>query len=242
MDFLFDGANAPFLGAALLLVLLTALEVVGQLVGLAPSGWLDDLLPGVDVDAPDIEAPEIDLPDVDAPDVDAPGVADAASGGGAFAAILDWLNIGRVPALVVLIAFLGLFSAIGFGVQSALVELIGEPMPAWVAWFVVLILALPPTRWVGAGIARILPREETYAIEMRSLLGHAAVVTLGEITHERPGKAKVRGPRGNTLWVRIRAASEGDRLRPGQSVVLTSFADGIFDAAGLTDNALPEED
>ncbi|MEQ9814828.1 MAG: DUF1449 family protein [Azospirillaceae bacterium] len=238
MDFLFDGANAPFLGAALLLVLLAALEVGGQLVGLAPSGWLDDLLPGVD--APDIDAPDADLPDADIPDVDSPNVADAASGG-IFATLLDWLNIGRVPALVVLIAFLGLFSAIGFGIQSALIELVDEPMPAWIAWFVVLIVALPPTRWVGAGIARVMPREETYAVAMRSLVGSAAVVTMGEVTRTRPGKAKVRGQRGNTLWVRVRAAKNDEQFRPGQPVILTAFADGVFDAAGVPDDLAPED-
>ena len=126
---LLEPHNAPF-GIALGVMLLIALtELLGALIGLAPSGLVDSLLP--------------DLPD--APDVDAGLAADAgpldgdplatphAVPPGPLSQVLSWLCFGRVPALILLVVFLATFGLIGLLLQGALHGLVGFYLPGLVA-------------------------------------------------------------------------------------------------------------
>lgn len=124
-DALFSSSVQPFGVAALILIGLVLLEVLGMLVALSPSHLLDQLLP-------DVSHPEGDL---------------AADG------FLDWLYIGRVPVLVLLILFLLGFSLTGYAVQFGSQAVLGTALPVWAAAIGALVLSVFFVHTVGGAVA-----------------------------------------------------------------------------------------
>lgn len=86
--------------------------------------------------------------DADAPDA------------GFVAESLDWLNIGRLPLLVLLVVWLAVFGVAGLLVQAAAIALAGSLLPWFAAVPAALAAGMPVTRLASRGLARILPRDE----------------------------------------------------------------------------------
>lgn len=208
VEFFAASQNAPFLVAVAVVAILGALELLTLAVGSPLSGMLEGFLP---------DAPEVDI------DVDVGGEH------GFVDAALGWLNAGRVPFLVLLIVFLTGFAVTGYAVQWLVAPLLGL-LPWPVALVPATLGALPATRFCSRAIARVMPREESYAAGVASFVGRVATVTLGPVTRDRPGKGKVTGPHGNTHFVRIRPADADARFEIGDEVLLTGQQGGLFDA------------
>ncbi|MEM9029520.1 MAG: hypothetical protein AAGC70_14240, partial [Pseudomonadota bacterium] len=136
IDHVFSPAMSPFTVSLGLVLVLSVAEVGGTLLGVSPAGLFDEVFPDIEADA--------------AADVD--GAAH-----GWFSAMLGWLCLGRVPALVLLIAFLTTFGLIGFAVQAASKLIVGLYLPAVLAAFLAFALSLPPTRWLGLSLAHVMP-------------------------------------------------------------------------------------
>ena len=200
----FAGPMAPFTVALLVAAGLLVIEVLGALMGAMPSDMLEGAL---DFDA-----------DVDA-EVGEPGVAGP----------LGWLGFGRVPALVILFSLLVAFGVSGVIIQWAAGLVLGGPLPGAIASAPALLAALPITRTLARGIARILPSEETEASSAAGFVGQVA--TLGAAT-ARPGlpaEAKVTDGHGQTHYVRVVPEEEGE-LPAGSAVLLVTRQGGVFGA------------
>jgi hypothetical protein len=203
-SFFFADQNGPFLVAVVVTLAIAAIEVLSLVLGLGLSGLIDDLLPDFDADTPEVETSLL---------------GDA----------LGWLNVGRVPLLILLLAFLGVFAAGGYALQLFLRGGLGFMLPSIVAAPLALVAAVPATRVISRGLARIMPREETYATGDEELVGRIAVITLGPVTRRTPGKAKVTDGHGNTHFVRVRAARRGKRFAVEEPVLLVSHRRALFD-------------
>jgi len=186
-------------------------ETLSLLMGLGLSDLIDDFLPDFDADTPEVESSLL-------------GEA------------LGWLNVGRVPFLVLLLAFLGVFTLGGYGVQLVLRGTLGFLLPSVMAVPAALVLAIPATRLTSRGLARIMPREETYATGNDDLVGRVAVVTLGPVTRRTPGKAKVSDAHGNTHFVRVRASRRAKRFQQDEEVLLVSHRRSLFDVIAPPDS------
>ncbi len=215
LDFFFADHNGPFLVAMAMTLLVGLVEVASMTLGLGISDLLDDFLPDSGLADSDLADSDLD------PDVGADG--------NVFADALAWLNVGRVPLLILLLVALGLFSIIGFGLQLAAAPVLGRLLPAFVAAPLALAAALPATRAISRLLARILPREESYAVKDRELLGAIARISLGPVDAETPGKARVRDQHGNTHFVRVRAANAEDRFEVQDWVLLVVQDETIFE-------------
>lgn len=226
LQFLFADHNSPFAVAMVITLIIAAIELVSMLVGLGLSDLIDSMLPdldpGLDVDLD----PGLDV-DVDL-DADAGVEGLDGSDSGLFAEGLSWLNVGRVPFLVLLIAFLTLFAVSGFVLQLVAAAVI-VPLPVFVAVPVALFAAVPMTRGASRGLGRIVPREETYAVGQGQFIGLVADVTLGPIAARRPGRGKVVDQHGNSHNVRIRSANAGEHFQVGDQVLLVARDKGLFD-------------
>ncbi|MEE9209435.1 MAG: hypothetical protein V3U23_03200, partial [Kiloniellales bacterium] len=132
-EFLLVDQNAPFLVAGAVTLLIAAVEVASLLLGFGLSNLIDDLLPDFD--------PE---PDFDGPDLDGVDSFDAAEAN-VFVQAFAWLNVGRVPFLVLLLSYLAVFTVAGLVLQSAASAAIGL-IPAWIAGPAAGLAALPATR------------------------------------------------------------------------------------------------
>lgn len=203
--FFFADQNSPFLVTMAITLAIAAIEVLSLTLGLGISDLVDDLLPDFDADTPEIETSLV-------------GEA------------LGWLNVGRVPLLILLLAFLGVFTAGGYGLQLLARGSFGFLLPAVIAAPAAFAMAVPATRLTSRALARIMPREESYATGDEELIGRVAVVTLGPVTRRTPGKAKVSDAHGNTHFVRVRAAQRGKRFLQNDQVLLVSHRRALFDA------------
>jgi hypothetical protein len=163
----------PFAVASLLILSIAAVEGVALLLGTTAAGWLDNLFHH----APD--AP-------DAPD----------SG-------LGWLHLGRVPLLVSVVLFLALFALAGFALNLAAAGAFGALIPPLIAAPVAAVAALPLMRFCAGGIAHLIPRDQTYAVSLDTLVGRVAVIVSGTARLGYPAQAKVTSEHGQVLYVMV---------------------------------------
>ncbi|MDH3475206.1 MAG: YqiJ family protein [Rhodospirillales bacterium] len=244
-EFLFADQNGPFLVAMVVTLAFGLIEMVSLLLGFGLSDMIDNLLPDL---GPDIEAGvELDVgADLDADldldvgaDVDAGVDADAgapdAGDGNFLVAALGWLNVGRVPFIVLLASYLTSFAVIGWVGQWFVSGLFGL-LPAAVAAPVAAFAALPPTRWISRIVGRLVPREETYAVSEAQFVGLVARVTLGPVATDTPGKAKLTDAHGNSHFVRVRAARDGVRFETGAEVLLVECEGNLFQVIAAPDS------
>ena len=186
----------PFTVAVMLLVAIAVIEGMALIVGFSFSGWLDHLVP-------------------DAHDFD--GLSDS---------WLGWLHVGKVPMLVILVVLLTAFSTMGYVISGLAHGMLGFYPPAWLSALVAFFGALPVVRVFGATIARIIPRDESSAVPLESLVGRVAVIVNGTARANYPAQARVKSEFGQTLYVHVEPDESGPQLGAGESVLLVKQISG----------------
>ncbi len=212
MEFLLASANFPFTLALTVMLLLAVIEGVGLVIGLGLSHVFDSLFPDWDLHIHhdvDVEAH------------------------GPFSHFLTWLRIRQVPLLVVLIVFLTYFGLVGLLIQGLLQSMIGITLHAALASLVVLILILPLIRVSIAGIAYLLPKDETSVVKRESFVGKVAEITLGTAKKGSPAQAKLKDKYAKTHYVMVEPDKEGDEIKQGDKVLLVKSEGAVF--LGITD-------
>src|ERR1700754_202777 len=167
--------SAPYLIATLLMLFIAMIEGLALLVGMSASHWLDSLLPEAAADT-------------------AEGIADS---------ILGWLHVGKVPLLVLIVVFLATFAVLGFAANMVVHGLFGIYIPAWLGAPAACVASLPVVRFAGRSLAWLLPREQTYAVSLDSLVGRIATVIAGTARLGNPAQAKVTTEHGKVLYVMV---------------------------------------
>jgi Protein of unknown function (DUF1449) len=135
--------------------------------------------------------------------------------GGAFL----WLNSGRLPLLILLVLALGVFSIEGFLLQG-IAHAIGTTVPVSIAALAAIAGSIPVIRTASRGIARIIPRDETYAVSDADFVGKVAVVAIGPLDQGLPGRVRLKDVFGNWHSVPARASPDSKVLPVGASVLL----------------------
>jgi Protein of unknown function (DUF1449) len=130
-----------------------------------------------------------------------------------------WINAGRLPLLILIILALGVFSIAGFFLQG-LAHGVGISIPAAVAALAAAALSLPAIRVTSRGIARVIPRDETYAFDEADFIGHVAEVSVGPLDQGLPGRVRLKDVFGNWHSLVARASPESTPLPVGASVLL----------------------
>lgn len=203
MDLLLAPEARPFAVAALILIGLVGIELVGLLVGLSLSQWVDHSFDHAADHSADHE------------------------GDGHVAGALDWLNAGRVPLMVLLMLALGAFAAVGFALE-AVARAAGMPLPALAASVLAVLAAVPVVRGGSRVLSRFVPRDETYAVEPADLVGRTAEVTMGPLDAGIPGRVKLRDAHGNWHFPRARAAAGQAPMAIGSTVLLVEWKGTAF--------------
>lgn len=131
IEFLLSEANRPFAISIGVMLVFGILELMLALGGFGMMGVLDNLVP----DDWDLDA-GVDM-DMDADlDIDADMDVSIDSGGGAgefLQMVLGFFGVGRVPLLVVIVAFLTSFGLMGYVIQSVVHGVSGLYLPALLA-------------------------------------------------------------------------------------------------------------
>ncbi len=170
--------------------------------------------------------------DLDA-DMDAGG-ADAGLGGG----IASLFGLGRVPLMIWLASFLLLFAMVGLGIQAVADGLLGAPLDPWPAAALAGAAALPVTGVFVRPLARILPRDHTTAVELDSLVGRRATITIGRAAAGSPARAQVRDHHGHPHHVMVEPHEAGGIIGEGERVLLVRREQELFYAVPLEDRRL----
>jgi hypothetical protein len=130
-----------------------------------------------------------------------------------------WINAGRLPLLILIILALGVFSIVGF-FRQGLAHGVGVSSPVSIAAIAAAGFSLPVIRFTSRGIARIIPRDETYAVDEADFIGHVAEVSIGPLDQGLPGRVRLKDVFGNWHSLVARASPESTPLPVGASVLL----------------------
>jgi hypothetical protein len=240
IEFILTEANRPFAIAIAAMLMLGFLELLLAMGGFGMMGVLDNLVPDDwDLDADlDVDA-SVDM-DLDA-DMDADLDADADVGGGAGAflqMVLGFFGIGRVPLLVVIVAFLTSFGLAGYVSQSIVHGVTGYYLSALLASIPAFFGGSFATRYIAIGLGRLIPDIETEAVETKTFIGRTAVLIMGEARAGKPAQAKLRDHNGQTHYLLIEPDQADMVFREGDQVLLVSQQGSIFKAIEVTSDAL----
>lgn len=196
-EFLFADGVFPFTVAIGLMFAIALLEGVALLIGAGFSEMLESILPEIDIDAPD------------------------ASGAGLFTKLLGWMYYGRVPVLIILVCFLTAFGLTGMTLQALVNGLSGFYLPSLLAVAAAVFISMPFTRAFTALMARILPKDESSAIEAEDFIGKNAAITLGTAARGRPAEAKFTDRFGQTHYVMIEPEEDGIEFTANDRLILS---------------------
>jgi len=131
-----------------------------------------------------------------------------------------WLHLGRVPIMVLLIVFLSCFSTGGYVAQAVAQSLLSDYMPTWIGCIAGALAGLIGTKVLGAWIAKLLPKDQTFAVSENELIGLVGHVVTGVARRDRPAELKVVDKHGNAHFLMI--APEDDAEFPEGSAVVVA--------------------
>lgn len=194
---LFAAETWPFTVAIFLLLLIAIVEGIALVAGASFSQSLQQLLPD-------------------------PGDAVA----GPFDKLLGWMSFGRVPLLVLLVLFLAGFAFTGLALNLIVRQLLGFWVPTLIAVIVAFVITVPMVRLLGAGVARLIPQDQTFAVSFESLVGRVATVVSGTARPGYPAQARVANEHGQNIYVMVEPEAEGMTFQSGERVLLTKQISG----------------
>jgi Inner membrane protein YqiJ, OB-fold/Inner membrane protein YqiJ, N-terminal len=154
-----------------------------------------------------------------------------ADGGGA---LLDWLGVGRVPLLMLLVVFLAAFGLLGLALQQAI-----GPLSVWIAAPIAAVAALPVTGIGARALARIMPQDETTAVSLDTLVGKRGTITVGTARSGSPAQARVRDIHGQSHYVMVEPHDPAHIIAEGEIVLLVRRDGHVFTALGAADGIAP---
>ncbi|QJR14614.1 YqiJ family protein [Usitatibacter palustris] len=190
--------SAPFLIATLVMLVIAAVEGVALLVGMSASHWLDSLVSHEGHEGGDVPADSW----------------------------LGWLHVGRVPLLVLVVIFLATYAVIGFLANIVVHALFGIYIPALIGAPAAFVATLPVVRISGGMLARVLPREQSAAVSLDSLVGRIATVTGGTAKHGYPAQARLTTEFGQTLYVLVEPDQPETTFGANDQVLLVKRVSG----------------
>lgn len=170
-----DPSYSPFAIAGAIVAVAACLEVLALVLGITVFDAIDNLIPGIDIDAPD-------------------------SGG-----IFSWLGFGKAPFLVVLIVILGVFSISGTMIQLTSEAILSFALWPILAIGLATAVTLPVSSYCSQLLARVIPSVESSGVNHDSFVGREGKISQGIATDTRWAEAQVVGEKGLTHWLRVRA-------------------------------------
>ena len=154
------------------------------------------------------------------------------------ASLLNWLNVGKLPLLMLIVVFLFSFGLVGLILQQLIAGIFGKPGPWWLAVPLAVAAALPFTRLFGRVVSRILPSDETTAVARETLVGRWATIVTGKAQVGSAAQARVRDVHGQTHYVMIEPDDAGEVFEEGSQVIIVRHAGARFFAIQNTSASL----
>ena len=190
--------SAPYLIATLAMLGIATLEGLALIAGVSASGWIDSLLPDHHPDA-------------------AQGHVDS---------VLGWLHVGRVPLLALIVMLLAAFAIVGFTINMVVHGLFGLYPPMLIGAPVAFVASVPVVRIAGRALSRVMPKEQSSAVSLESLVGRIATVVAGTARVGFPAQAKLTTEFGQVLYVMVEPDSADTTFGANEPVLLVKRIGG----------------
>ena len=169
-------------------------------------------------------------------DIDTDG--DGAVHAGPIDGFLTLLGLGRVPLTIWLVVFLLLFAGVGVGIQQLAESFTGAPLDRLLAAVLAALGAIPATSVIARPLGRILPQDETTAVDTGTLVGRRATITDGIARSGSPARARVQDMHGQTHHVMVEPHEQSSELHAGDEVLLVRREGNQFYATALAERRL----
>ena len=187
---IFSDYNEPYLFAISFVLLIGILEIVSLIFGHMLSGAID-----------------AHFDHFDSLDSGTPGQ------------VLHFLNIGRIPALVVICLLAGFFGLFGILFQHGMVTLWQIPLSNLILGPVSFIAAIFAVHFSGKVIAPWLPRDETTAIAEDEYIGKMAIITVHRAIQGTPCEGRLTDQHGQLHYLLLEP-EEGKSFQKGDKVLI----------------------
>jgi hypothetical protein len=171
-------------------------------------------------------------------DSDVDGDIDADIHGGPIDGLLSFVGVGRVPFMVWLASFLLVFAGIGVGGQAVAESLLGAPLDRWLAAALAAVAGLPVTGLLARPIGAILPRDETSAVGLDSLVGRRAQIVTGRAAAGHAARARVQDHFGHAHYVMVEPHEAGSEMLEGDELLLVRRESETFYGVALQERRL----
>lgn len=204
LEFLFSQANLPFSLSLSFVLLMGIFEAVSLIVGYSLVGALDDWAP-IDVDS----------------DISTSG----------FTGVSGWLCLNRLPLLIWFVLVLVSFSLVGYTSNFLSLLLTEQALPQVISLPIALIFTAMSCRYLGASLAKILPKNESSAVSIDTLSGSVGTVTLGCAIKGNPSEAMVKDQYKQKHYVLVEPEMDGVEFSTGTQVVLLKREGTVWSAA-----------
>jgi membrane protein implicated in regulation of membrane protease activity len=187
---LFAEYNSPYLFAISFVLLIGLLEIISLIFGHFLSGALDAHLDHYD-----------------------------SLTSGNIGQALHYLNIGRIPSLIVLCLLAGFFGLFGILIQHGWVTLWQTPFSNLLLAPICLLLSVFAVHYSGKVIAPWLPRDETTALAEDEFIGNMAIITGHCAVAGMPCEGKFTDKFGQTHYLLLEP-EPGKEFRKGDKVLI----------------------
>ncbi|WP_437887919.1 OB-fold-containig protein [Phytobacter sp. V91] len=187
---IFPEYYSPYLFALAFVALIGALEIISLLFGNVISGIFDSHLGDYDAVA-----------------------------SGHLSQFFHYLNIGRIPALVVICLIAGCFGLSGLFLQHLSSTLLHNPLPNLLLAPVCMLFAVVSTHYCGRLLRRWLPTDETSAITEDDFIGVMATITGHHATAQTPCEGKFKDKFGQLHYVLLEP-EKGQTFSKGDKVLI----------------------
>jgi hypothetical protein len=164
-----------------------------------------------------------------APDLDADADGQV-SGIAAADGLLSFLGLGRLPLMIWLALLLLAFVLIGYTGQQVAQEVTGGLLSAWLAGLLAALLGIPATAILARPLSKIMPKDETTAVSIDSLVGRFAVMQTGAARSGSSARAKVLDIHGHPHFVMVEPDNDGHVFVSGERLLLVRREGDIFKA------------
>jgi len=118
---------------------------------------------------------------------------------------------------------------------------VAGPLPATVASVGAVAASVPLVRVASRAIARVIPKDESYAVGLGDLVGRIGEVVIGPLDQGPPGRVSVADVHGNRHFVSAVASPSSPPLPQGTLVLLVDRDGTRFVAMKADDELKPSK-
>ena len=129
-----------------------------------------------------------------------------------------------LASLTVLLCVYGLVGLIG---QQTMLSMLGHTADAIPAGLATLPVAGLLSRPINRGLARVMPRDETSAIEIAELIGRRGRIEIGTARTDHAARARFVDDHGQTHMLMVEPSNPEHQLTGEDEILLVAIVDGV---------------